>query len=92
MLLLLKFCSCDRERGKATTRIVLFPLTAFSQGSIVPGVFARRTLVKCILALNGSLKVEDWLVLSVSAGSEFEAGLDAVLGFVQLPSGFDLKT
>lgn len=49
-LLLLKFCSCGRERGKTITRTVLFPLTAFSQGSIVPGFFARRTLVKYILA------------------------------------------
>lgn len=66
-------------------------MSAFSQGSIVPGVFARQSLVKYTLALNGSLKVEDWLRLSVSAGNEFESGLDVVLGFVQLPNGFDLK-
>lgn len=30
-------------------------------------------------------------MLSVSAGNEFEAGLDVVLGFVELPSACDLK-
>ena len=82
MLLLPKLCSCEREHGKAITRPVLFPLTAFSQGSIVQGVFATQRLVKYTLALSRSLRVEDWLVLGVSAGNEFEAGLDVVLGFV----------
>lgn len=31
-------------------------------------------------------------MLSVSSGNESEAGINVVLGFVQLPSGLGLKT
>lgn len=45
-----------------------------------------------ILALKGSLKAEDWLWLSISAGTELEAGLDVVLPFASLLSRLGLKT
>lgn len=42
-------------------------------------------LRECILAVKGSLEAEGWLWLSISAGTEFEAGLDVALAFVSIP-------